>query len=212
MHLPHHRPIRCSAFGVRCSVFLFSLFLLTTPPGFGQSETNALPKLLPAYAPMPPTFWEQHRMAVLAGGLILLALAAVVIWKILNPGPQPVLPPAIAAREALAKCRARPEDGKVLSEVLQALRRYVSAVFEFPPGERTTAEFCDELKRNEKITPQLTGEISDFLRACDERKFSPANSSAVLNAADRALEFIDLIEQKTREAEDACATKNERRV
>jgi 1-acyl-sn-glycerol-3-phosphate acyltransferase len=186
---------------------VFLLFFLATPGVFGQSATNALPKLLPPYGQMPPTFWGQHEMAAVAGSFILLALATAVVWRILKPRPRPVLPPAIIAGEALAKCGARSEDGKVLSEVSQTLRCYVGAVFEFPPGELTTAEFCRQLERSEKIAPQLTRAISDFLRACDERKFSPAISSAPLNAAGRALQFVAVIEEEVRRREDACAAK-----
>jgi hypothetical protein len=187
-------------------MFFSSLFLLAVPSVFAQSKTNALPTLSPPYGQIPPTFWEQHGTAVLAGGFILLALAAAVVWRILNPGPQPVLPPAIVARKALEKCRARPEDGIVLSEVSQTLRHYVGAVFKFPPGEFTTAEFCRQLERSEKVAPQLTGAISDFLRTCDERKFSPAASSAPINAAVRALDFVGLTEDEAHR-QDAYATK-----
>lgn len=211
MHPLHCPSNRCSVFGVRYSMFWSSLFLFATPRGFAKPETNALPALSPPYGQMPPTFWEQHGTAIFAGSLIFLALAAAVVWQILKPRPQPVVPPGIAARKALAKCLGRPEDGIVLSEVSQTLRRYVGAVFEFSPGELTTAEFCRELERSEKIAPQLTRAISDFLRACDERKFSPAVSSAPLNAADRALQFLALTEKETRR-QDSCASKNEQRV
>ena len=182
-------------------MFLSFLLLFATSRVFGQSKTNALPTLSPPYGKMPPTFWEQHGPTVLAGSFIFLGLAATVVWLILKPGLQPDLPPAIIARKALEKCRARPEDGTVLSEVSQTLRRYVGAVFEFPPGEFTTAEFCRELQRSEKVAPQLTSAISDFLRACDERKFSPAGSSAPLNAAVRALEFLALTKNETHRQE-----------
>lgn len=157
---------------------------------------------------MPPTFWERHGTAVIAGGFLLLVLGGVVVWSILKRGPQPVLPPEIVAREALAKCLGRPEDGKVLSEISQVLRHYFGAVSEFPPGELTTTEFCRQLESREKIAPQLTRVISEFLRECDERKFSPAISSGLggagappyqkINAAERALEFIALTEKETR--------------
>lgn len=204
--------VRCSMFDVRCSMFLFSIFFLATSSVFGQSATNALPRLLPPRAPLPPTFWEQHGMAVIVGSSIFLGLASVVVWQILKSRPQRVLPPVIVAGEALAKCGARPEDGKVLSEVSQALRRYVCATLLFPPCELTTAEFCRELEHSEKIAPELKRAISDFLRACDERRFSPAASPASLNAAGRALQFIAVIEEEARRPENASATNNERRV
>jgi hypothetical protein len=171
-----------------------------------MDATNAMPQLLPPYGQMPPTFWEQHEAVVAAGGFVLLALAAFIVWRILNPRPQPVLPPAIAARAALARCRGRPEDRTVLGEVSQALRRYAGAVFEFPSGEYTTAEFCAELERSAKLTPELTRDISDFLRSCDERKFSPAVSSAPLDAADRANKFIVAIELRDCPRKDVRTT------
>ncbi len=61
------------------------------------------------------------------------------------------MPPEMVAREALAKLRCQTEDGKVLSEVSQILRRYFSTAFQFPPGELTTAEFSVALACNDKI-------------------------------------------------------------
>ncbi len=191
---------------------LFCFFFLAASSVFGQDTTNALPKLVPPHGTLPPTFWEQNGTATAAGGVIFLALAAVLVWRNLKSRPQWVLPPDVVAREALAKCRGQPEDGKVLSEVSRALRRYIGAALKFPPGEFTTAEFCRELEHREQITPQLKRAIADFLLACDERKFSPAVSSGPLDAAGRALEFVDLTEKESCRQDDACAAKNERSV
>ena len=194
-------------------MILISICFLGTSSLFSQSTTNALPNLLPPLAPLPPTFWEQHGTAVLAGGLIFLAVAALVAGIVLKSRPPRVLPPAIVARETLTKCRARPEDGNVLTEVSQTLRRYAAAALELPPGELTTAEFSRELERTEKITPQLKRSIADFLRSCDDRKFAPAVSSGPLDAAGRALELVDLTEKEScRHNETCAATKNERPV
>jgi hypothetical protein len=201
----HRRSIRCSVFDVRCSVFWFSLFLLT-PSVFGQSQTNALPNLLPPLAPIPPTFWDQHHIAIVVGALILIVLIATGVWKILKPGPPSVMPPAYVAGAVLAKCIGRPEEGKVLSEISRALRRYVGAVLGFPAGELTTGEFRHELECSEKITPPLKNDIFDFLRVCDERKFSPTVSAPALNAAGRAQQFIAVIEEEIRKQETASAT------
>ncbi|MGH8023190.1 MAG: hypothetical protein ACRED1_06395 [Limisphaerales bacterium] len=171
-----------------------------------------MPKLLPPRGLIPPTFWEEHSNAVLAGGLLLLALAAAVLWIILRPRPRPVLPPAIVAREILTKCRARPEDGKVLSEVSQALRRYVGLTLEFPPGEFTTSEICGGLERSDQLSPQLKRAICQFLSRCDQRKFSTGVSAGPLDAAGHALEFIALAEDERRCRENARANKNERPI
>ena len=108
----------------------------------------------------------------------------------LRPESKVVLPPETVARQALAKLQPQPEDGKLLSEVSQILRRYVAAAFELPAAEMTTAEFCTALAGNEKIGAELTQTISNFLRECDERKFSLSSAAAPLNAAARALELV----------------------
>jgi hypothetical protein len=116
------------------------------------------------------------------------------------------LPPEILAREALTKLLRQPEDGKILSEVSQILRRYVITAFELPAAELTTTEFCAALAASEKVGAELAQTISSFLRECDGRKFSPASEPAPLNAAERALELIALAEE-VRDRRDACPTK-----
>ena len=159
------------------------------------AQTNDLLTLVPAYGEIPPTFWEQHKAIVIIGIFAFLLLAALVVWKIFNPKPAPVLPPETIAREALARLRAQPEDGKLLSEVSQILRRYIGAVFGFPGGEMTTAEFCCAISRHEKTGTELSGTIASFLRECDVRKFSPVNSATPVNAVHRALELVKNIHQ-----------------
>lgn len=185
---------------------MFLLLLLLPPPLRAQPSTNALPPLAPADPELPPTFWEQHGALILLGGFIYLALVAIALWRILKPRPQPVLPPEILAREALARLHRQPEDGRGLSEISQALRRYLVAAFEIAGGELTTAEFSAALAGNPRIGAELAQGISGFLRACDERKFSPAASGAPLHAASRALELIALAE-RARHGQDARATK-----
>jgi hypothetical protein len=175
--------------------FLFTTFLLV-PVVAIAADTNALPALVPAYGEMPPTFWEQHGTLVIVGGFAFVILAMLVLWKLFQPKPAVILPPEFLAREALAKLIGRPEDGKLLSDVSQILRRYVIAAFNFPAAEMTTAEFCAALAGNEKIGAELAGSISNFLRECDDRKFSTSPFAAPLNAAARALEILNLAEQR----------------
>ena len=189
---------------IGCWVFL--LLTLLARPLSAENSTNALPPLAPAYPEMPPTFWEQHGTTVLVGGVIFLTFAALVAWRIFKPRLKPVLPPEILAREALAHLQHQPEAGQVLSDISQVLRRYISAAFEIPAGELTTAEFSAALAGSEKIGVELAHAISSFLRECDERKFSPASSAAPLNAATRALDLITLAENVANR-QDARATK-----
>ncbi len=132
---------------------------------------------------------------MLAGGLLLLVLAAAVVWLMIKARPQPVLPPEITARQALEKLRPLPEDGNLLSRVSQILRHYLTAVFQLPVGETTTAELVTALARKREIHFEVGMAASVFLRECDERKFSPQGQTVPLNAVARALELIDLAEK-----------------
>ena len=108
----------------------------------------------------------------------------------LRPESPKLLPPETVARQSLAKLQSQPEDGKLLSEVSQILRRYVSTAFALLPGEMTTAEFCTALVGHEKIGAELAQAISNLLRECDAQKFSSSPAGTSLNAATRALELI----------------------
>ena len=209
----------CWALNVECLIFLLLAFIAQSV--FSQT-TNALPPLSPAYPEIPPTFFELYGTAIFAGSVALVALAAVILWKRLQPEPAIVLPPDIVAREALVQFQRQPEDGKALSEISQILRHYIIAAFKLPAAEMTSAEFSTALAGNEKIGVELAGAIAAFLRECDERKFSaPVRSPALtqpeppeggipnflppLNAATRALGIISLAE-KARDGRDTCPT------
>lgn len=209
---------------VECWVFLLLAF--TGLSLFAQASTNALPALAPPYGEIPPTFWERHGTMILAGGITLIALAVLILWKLFQPKPAVILPPEILAREALTKLLNQPEDGRLLSEVSQILRRYVIAAFGLPAGEFTTAEFSAALAASENIGAELAQMISNFLHQCDERKFAPPggvgvqasacsdNPSAMPDTlkrelqpvATRALALISLAE-KARDRQSACPTK-----
>jgi hypothetical protein len=187
--------VRRSAFRVPCLMFSFFAVLFATPHVLGQPDTNGLPPLIPAYAELPPTFWEQHQAQIIVTGFAVLAVASLFLKTMLRPKAMVALPPEAVARRALAGLQGRPEDGKQLSEVSQILRRYVIATFQLPAAELTTAEFCAAIGDNEKFGAELAQAVSTFLRECDERKFSMTNSAAPLNAAVRALDLVNLAEQ-----------------
>ena len=192
---PHiGRVTGCWLLDVGSWIFLFFCFF--TLSGFAQAAINDLPALVPAYGEISPTFWEQNRTVVIIDVFVFLAVTVAVAWEIFKPKPALVLPPEKIAREALTKLRAQPEDGKLLSEVSQVLRRYVGAVFGFPGGEMTTAEFCVAISGREKIGTELAGATASFLRECDGRKFSSANSATPVNAVNRALELVKNINQQ----------------
>ena len=154
------------------------------------ADINVLPALAPAYGEIPPTFWEQHQTTIIIASFAVLAFAFLFVKVMLRPESPRILPPETVARQALAKLQSKPEDGNILSEASQILRRYVIAAFELPAAEMTTAEFCAALADNKTIGAELAGSISSFLRECDDRKFSTSPATAPLNAAARTLELI----------------------
>ena len=166
-----------------------------------NSPTNALPPLAPAYVEIPPSFWQQHGGAILIAGCGLIILAGALAWFLGRPRPPVRVPPAVVARENLAKLRNQPENGRVLSEISQTLRRYLLAAFGFTAGERTTTEFCATLAASEKVGADLAQAVAGFLSECDQRKFAPvtAKAAAPCEAAARALALIEQAELRIRQ-------------
>ncbi len=160
------------------------------------ADTNDLPKLIPAYGELPSSFWEQHQTAVIIAGFAFLAFLFLFVKTMLRPESPKNLPPETVARQALAKLQGQPEDGILLSEVSQILRRYFSTAFGIPATEMTTTEFCDALASDEKIGAELAQMISSFLRVCDQDKFSPKILAPPMNAVDRARELISRSETR----------------
>lgn len=170
-----------------------------------SAQTDDLSTLAPAYGELPPTFFEQHQILILIGICGTLALATLAVWKLLQPKPMFVSSPETVAREALLKLQGQPEDGKVLSEVSQVLRRYLGSVFQMPGAELTTSECHSVLLLKDKIELPLRESIYNFLRECDARKFSLADETAPFNSVGQALALVARIEQSTRR-QDARAT------
>jgi hypothetical protein len=184
---------RPSGFGLRvlpsslCLLAALSSFAAATnPPG-----PDDIPPLRPPHAEMPPTFWEQHSLAIILLGAFLLALICVAVWLLARPKPPVAVPPEVQARQALEPLRQQPEDGLLLSRVSQILRRYVTAAFNLPPEELTTTEFCRAVTSNTHPGSELSAALSEFLRQCDQRKFSPPSPAPPLSAVAQALKLID---------------------
>jgi len=145
---------------------------------------------------IPPRFWERYGGWVVIGAILLLGLAGLAAWIFCRPRREAVLPPAVRARRTLEALSRQTENGVVLSLVGQALRQYVAAAFELPPGQCTTAEFCHALAVHPQVGPDLSAGLGEFLHRCDERKFSPTAGGPSLGAAARALEFVDQVEAR----------------
>jgi hypothetical protein len=183
----------------RVWVATFVSVIFYDAPLFAQTNaesTNSPLKLLPPYGELPPTFWEQHGVAVSFFGIGIIALAALGIWLIFRPKPRIIIPPEMQAREALGNLQQQPEDGAILSRVSQVVRNYFIAAFQLVPGELTTTEFSREISRSEKVGAELSTAAANFLRDCDDRKFSTTAAPAKLGAANQALKLIERAEQR----------------
>jgi hypothetical protein len=175
---------------------MFLLLTFSTSSICAQTTTNDQPRLVPPYAELPPTFWEQHKIAVLVGGFLFLIAQSIFLWKLLMRLQPVVEPPQNIACAALTRLLDEPEDGRILSEVSQILRRYFGAAFQMPGVELTTAEFITALARNEKIGPVLGESLAVFLRECDVRKFSAAPATPPIDAVERALQLVQQAEAR----------------
>ena len=153
-------------------------------------STNDVPPLLPALPEIPPTVWEQHGVLIVVLIVVAVALLAAAIWWLLQPKPPVPMPIEIQTRRELEQLRKQTEDGKIISQVSQAFKRYVAVAFELPTVEMTTAEFTRAVAGSEKVGNDLAAQVSDFLRQCDEQKFSPT-AGIQTSACSRALELFE---------------------
>ena len=125
----------------------------------------------------PWTVWA----AILAGVLLIAALAGWLIWRLIKRRkPAPVVPPdpphVIALREWSAARQAR-EDGELddaalALELSRVLRAYLEAICAWPATARTTREILAFLEREGAGTRQI--DVTDRMR-----------TSRILDATDR---------------------------
>ena len=188
----------------------WSLLWLLSLNGALAAATNdiaveEIPPLRPPHGEIPTIWLEQHRSSTISLAVLGIVAVAALVWHLRRPRKVVPVPPEAQARLALERLRPQPEDGVQLSRISNILRQYVVAGFDLPPGERTTTEFCKEVATWPKMTPKLAADLEEFLRQCDERKFSPPAPRLPLSAVDRALELINLAEVRRTELRSAEA-------
>ena len=197
----HLIPGRVRADSRRLLPFSVALLLLAVPlqAAPAQKPSDEIPQLAPPLPEIPPTPWEQYGWTLWILVPLLLVLVAIVVAIWLRPRKPPqLLAPAAQARSALAALQTQPEDGATLSLISQTLRRYLVATFWLHTGETTTSEFCAALAANAQVGPELSVALGEFLKQCDERKFSPVASTTATGAASRALELVELTATRRR--------------
>ena len=165
-----------------------------------QSNDDVVP-LRPALSEIPPTFWEQHGVLIVVLGIILVALIGSAIWWLLQPKPPVPVPIEIQTRNELELLRLPTEDGKTISRVSQVLKHYFAVAFDLSSVEMTTTEFNRAVAGSEKVGSELAASVSEFLRACDEQKFSPLAGVQSRSERDcsRALELVEQGERRRAE-------------
>jgi hypothetical protein len=187
------RALRPSAFGIWTLPCVLGMLV---PHALFAAATNTpgpdeIPALRPPHAELAPTFWELYGWWVILAGVFVLLLVCAAVWFLTRPKPPVLVPPEVQARQALEALRQQPEDGAVLSQVSQILRHFLTAAFNLPPGEVTTAECCRAIAGHGQVGPELAAALSEFLRQCDQRKFSPPPPAPPLSAVAQALKLIE---------------------
>jgi Domain of unknown function (DUF4381) len=179
-------------------------WLSLAPGAVFAADDEKIPPLRPARAELVPSFWEQHGWVVALGGLVfVVALVILIIW-LRRPKPEQVTPPQLIARRALEALRGNAEDAALVTEVSRILRQYLHFALQLPPDELTTAEWRRVLQTHPQADPDLAKTAADFLRRCDERKFAPAQESAVLGAVPAACGLIDQFETHRQRMSEAA--------
>jgi hypothetical protein len=181
-----------------------ALFLLL--PTAAAQSTNDAPPLLPALSEIPPTLWEQHGVLIVMLGILLVAMLSAAIWRLFQPKPTVPLPIEIQTRNELELLQIPTEDGKTVSRISQVLKHYFAVAFELPAGEMTTAEFSRAITANKKVGSELAASVSEFLRQCDERKFSPF-ARVQTSVCSRALELVEVGESRCAELRQVAQPK-----
>ena len=191
--------------GQRRLTSVAALIIFATCVVVAQS-TNDVPPLRPALSEIPPTVWEQHGVLIIVLSSLGVVLLGAVIWRLLQPKPPVPVPIEIQTRNELELLKLPTEDGKTISRVSQVLKHYFAVAFELPTGEMTTAEFSRAVASSEKVGSELATNVSDFLRQCDEQKFSPT-AGIQTSACSRALELFQEGEARRTELRQVAQPK-----
>jgi hypothetical protein len=174
-------------------------FILVTSSALAEGPPFLGPTLLPPRGEISPTFWEQHGWLVIIDAFIALIIITALVILLTRPRQIRIEAPEVVARRALEKLRSRADDDALLMEVSRVFRRYLVFAFDLPPEELTTGELDRTLQSSPKTEPALARDVVNFLRQCDQDKFSPPVVPPRVGVASRALELLEKIEAHRRQ-------------
>ena len=172
----------------------------TTHANLPKPPNDEIPALKPPLGEIPPEVWEEHHTTLITGGILMLGLIGAVAWFALRPRPVDPIPPETLARRELEALRGQTQTGQILSSVSRVTRSYLSRAFNLPAAELTTTEFCQQLARDDQVGPALGAAAQQFLKQCDELKFSPTPPPGPFNAVGESLRLVEQGEARLREA------------
>ncbi|MDB6122312.1 MAG: hypothetical protein JWQ71_1305 [Pedosphaera sp.] len=164
------------------------------------AEEDAATLLRPPRGELHPSVWEQYGWLVGSAAILVLIMVALWIAWLRRSKPTPAVSAAALARRDLEVLRGRSEDDSVVTHVSRILRQYIISAFYLPRAELTTAELFKLLPSRPQTSATLTAAIHNFLRQCDERKFSPTPPIPQAGVVDKALELVEHIEAHQRQA------------
>jgi hypothetical protein len=199
-----------SAYGVWGFLRRSTAFLLFAIPRIvaaaGTNSVDPASSLNPPRGEILPTFWEQYGGWVIVLSALLIAVIAFVVWLTTRPKAILQVPWPVQARAELQPLRKQPEDGILLSRISRILRYHIALGFGLPLSETTTAEFCRAIADSEKVGPEISSEITEFLKECDLRKFgSSPPPLATFDGVVRCLKIIDKAEKRLADLQPAVS-------
>jgi hypothetical protein len=116
-------------------------------------------------------------------GLILLVIAALILWRIYRKkalsSSTSAATPDVAARDGLAASRRLLDEEKYhefVIEVSRVLRFYIEERFTLRAPHLSTEEFLFEAERSDRLTDEWQKALGDFLFQCDRVKFALAHT------------------------------------
>jgi len=167
-------------------------------PALAQSGED-VPPLRPARPEIPPSYWEQHWVAIGAGSALAIVVLAFLLRLLLKPKPRVPVPIEVQTRDELEKLRSTTDSGRRLSRISQCLQKYFIAAYELPGAEYTTSDFSSLITTREEIGQGLAQDVSEFLRASDFVKFAGSKKAGVNDPVTRALELVEESERRRSE-------------